>query len=95
MLLLIWFLGWPCMMLGGWLFYTMLKKIVVPHNRFVFENSNEHGVVTLKNWDEAVRFQKAEVKKEFLELIVGLPALVLLAGGLMMIAWPTCYFIFW
>ncbi len=94
MLMIIWLLGWPCMMMGAWLIYIMLKKVVIPHNKFVFENSNEHGVVALPNWEEAVKFQKSEAKKEILELVIGFPGAIMLAIGVMMIAYPTCSYLF-
>lgn len=45
--------------------YYILKYIITPYNRFVFENFNAHGVVELADWDAAVRFRKYQAKRNF------------------------------
>lgn len=71
--------------------YYILKYIITPYNRFVFENSNAHGVVELADWDAAVRFRKYQAKKEFLEALVGWPTAILFFGGFLMAVFTVVY----
>lgn len=73
--------------------YFVIKYIITPYNKFVFENSNEHGVVALADWDAAVSFKKYQAKKEFLEALVGwLTAILFCIGFLMVATTTTVYF---
>lgn len=89
----IWLIGIGLMAIGLTVLYFKIKYIIMPYNRFVFENSNEHGVVAIADWDAAVKFRKYQAKKEFLETIIRWPsAIVFVIGFLMFLSMTTIYF---
>ncbi|MEN3214021.1 hypothetical protein PUR23_28990 [Methylorubrum populi] len=90
---LVWLIGLILWAIGGGLSYFLIKKVIVPYNRYVFENSNELGVVVVTNWDEHVQFKKYEARKEVLETIIGLPVVVCWFVGMFMVGIPTMSFL--
>lgn len=90
---LIWLLGWAMIATGIAILNQLLKNVVSPYNKFVFENSNEHGIVALASYDEKVKFDKYTAKKKFLEGLYGVPGVFILIGGVMCVIVSTGNFL--
>lgn len=90
-MLVCWLIGWPFMIIGALTMWHVVKKVTIPHQKLVFENSNEHGVVALASWEEAVAFKKREAKKEFLEAALGAPSVILFVIGFILVGFSTIH----
>lgn len=67
-MLICWLIGWPCVIAGSLMMYMVIKKVTIPYNKIAFEATNDHGVVDLEKWNDAVNFKKIEAKKNSLKL---------------------------
>ncbi len=65
--------------------YMVIKKVTIPYNKIAFEATNDHGVVDLEKWNDAVNFKKIEAKKEFFEAAIGGPGVILFVVGLILV----------
>lgn len=87
-MLLSWLIGWPCLIAGAMMLVVLAKKVVIPHEKYKFDNTNEFGAVALESWDEVVKYKKREAKREAVEAAVGLPAVILFMLGLGLVLFP-------
>jgi hypothetical protein len=91
---LMWLIGICLMAAAGWIFYYYHKTHGVAYEKFIFENSNEFGILAPKDWGEYKEFQKIEAKARIQGVLVGKPVVWLFTSGMVLFIIPTVKFIF-
>ena len=86
-------IGLGLMALSGWLFYRFMINYGIPYEKFLFEKSNEFGVLTPKNWEEYKKFKKIEVKAQAQGSFVLLSLVLLFIFGMAICLFTIAAFI--
>ncbi|MGF3024093.1 hypothetical protein ACQVP2_14855 [Methylobacterium aquaticum] len=89
---LVWTIGIGLMALSGWLFYRFMVNHAIPYENFHFENSNEHGILAPKDWEEYKKFKKIEIKSQVQGTIILVPIVILFIVGIVIFLFTTATF---
>ncbi|WP_125900868.1 hypothetical protein [Methylobacterium indicum] len=90
---LAWTIGLGIMALSGWFFYIFMINHGIPYEKFLFENSNEHGILAPRDWDEYKRFKKIEIKAQVQGSIILVPIVIFFIIGMVIFIFTTVAFI--
>lgn len=78
---LIWLLGVAMVAASVGIVYKLCQNVIWPYNRFVFEHTNEHGVLVFEKYEDKIAHDKYEAKNQVIEFFVAIPALSLFLFG--------------
>lgn len=84
MAFLIWLLGVAMLAASGGIVYKLAQKVIWPYNRFVFEHTNEYGVLVFETYEDKVAHDKYKAKNQAIEFVVAIPVFMLFVPGIFM-----------
>ena len=81
MAFLIWLLGVAMIAAAGGIVYKLCEKVIWPYNRFVFEHTNEYGVLVFEKYEDKVSYDKYKAKNQAIEFVVAIPIFIIICPG--------------